>query len=105
MSKTHYEHEVVRSAFKTVLKFTKTDKFGEAYVVVLLIDKIIHLHGGFHSEFFVCIRFDRAKYRVGVSINQCCDHKLYAAMLGEFMIILQETLGSLDTIDIELFEL
>lgn len=105
INKTNYEHEVVRQATETVLKFTKTTKFGEAYDLVLLIDKFIHLHGGFHSEFYIRTAFDLCRYLVGVGTNKCSDGKLYGVMLDLSRVILQEALEGLDKIDIELYEL
>jgi hypothetical protein len=66
--------------------------FGEAYDLVLLIDKFIHFHVGFQSE--VCIRtsFDLARYLVGVGTNKCGDEKLYSAMLDLSRVMLQEAL-------------
>lgn len=105
ISKTQYEDEVVRQATETVLKFTKTAKFGEAYDLVLLIDKFIHLHGGFHSEFYIRTGFSLARYLVGVGTNKCSDEKLYSSMLDLSRVILLEALEGLDKIDIELCEL
>jgi hypothetical protein len=105
INKTHYEHEVVRQATETVLKFTKQAKFGEAYDLVLLVDKFIHLHGGFQSEFYIRTGFDLARYLVGVGTNKCSDEKLYNAMLDLSRVILQEALEGLDRINIELHEL
>jgi hypothetical protein len=105
VNKTHYEHEVVRQATETVFKFTKQAKFGEAYDLVLLIDKFIHFHGGFQSGFYIRTGFDLARYLVGVGTNKCSDEKLYTAMLDLSRVILQEALEGLDKIDIELIEL
>lgn len=105
INKTQYEHEVVRQATQTVLKFTKTAKFGEAHDLVLLIDKFIHIHGGFQSEFYIRTGFDLARYLVGVGTNKCSDEKLYSAMLDLSRVILLEALEGLDKIDIELYEL
>lgn len=102
---TQYEHEVVRQATQTVLKFTKTAKFTEAHDLVLLIDKFIHIHGGFQSEFYIRTGFDLARYLVGVGTNKCSDEKLYNAMLDLSRVILTEALEGLDKIDIELYEL
>ncbi|KAF1939431.1 hypothetical protein EJ02DRAFT_408534 [Clathrospora elynae] len=105
ISKANSEHEVVRQATETVLKFTKTAKFGEAYDLVLLVDRFIHLHGGFQSEFYIRTGFDLARYLVGVGTHKCSDEKLYSAMLDLSRLILQEALAGLDKIDIELYEL
>ncbi|KAF2003741.1 hypothetical protein P154DRAFT_617628 [Amniculicola lignicola CBS 123094] len=104
-SKTHYEHEVVKHATETVLKSTRTAKFGEAYELVLLIDRFVHLQGGFKSEFYILTGFNLAKYLVGIGTNRCSDEKLYASMLDLSRIILQEALQGLDKVDIELGEL
>jgi tetratricopeptide (TPR) repeat protein len=104
-SKTAYEHEVVKQASETVLRFTKTSKFAEAYDLVLLIDRFIHVHGGFHSEFYIRTGFNLSKYLVGIDTHKCGDVKLYAAMLDLSRTILQEALKGLDKIDIELVEL
>ncbi|CAO2655726.1 Nn.00g045290.m01.CDS01 [Neocucurbitaria sp. VM-36] len=105
INKTHYEHEFVKQATETVLKFTKTAKFAEAYDLVLLIDRFIHLHGGFRSEFYIRTGFNLARYLVGVGTNKCGDAKLYSAMLDLSRTILQEALEGLDKIEIELCEL
>jgi tetratricopeptide (TPR) repeat protein len=104
-SKIAYEHEVVKQASETVLRFTKSSKFVEAYDLVLLIDRFIHLHGGFHSEFYIRTGFNLSKYLVGIDTHKCGDVKLYAAMLDLSRTILQEALKGLDKIDIELEEL
>jgi tetratricopeptide (TPR) repeat protein len=103
--KTAYEHEVVRQASEAVLRFTKTAKFAEAYDLVLLIDRFIHLHGGFQSEFYIRTGFNLSKYLVGIDTHKCSDAKLYTAMLDLSRVILQEALKGLDKIDIELVEL
>ncbi|KAF2874331.1 hypothetical protein BDV95DRAFT_604517 [Massariosphaeria phaeospora] len=105
VNKTHYEHTVVKHASGTVLKFTKTAKFAEAYDLVLLIDRFIHKHGGFDSEFYIRTGFDLAKYLVGVGTKRCSDEKLYSAMLDLSRAMLQDALQGLDKIDIELYEL
>ena len=105
ISKLHYEHEVVRQATETVLKFTKTAKFAEAYDLVLLIDRFIHINGGFKSEFYIRTGFSVSRYLVGVGTNKCGDEKLYGSMVELSRTILQEALAGLDDIDIELHEL
>jgi hypothetical protein len=105
ISKTHYEHEVVRQATETVLRFTKTTKFAEAHDLVILIDKFIHLHGGFHSEFYIRTGFSLAMYLVGVGTNKCSDEKLRSSMLDLSRVIMQEALEHLDETDIEISEL
>ncbi|KAI8935152.1 hypothetical protein NX059_007745 [Plenodomus lindquistii] len=102
ISQTHYEQEVVRRATETVLKFTKTAKFGEAYDLVLLIDKFIHLHGGYTSSVYIHTAFDLCRYLVGVGTNKCSDSKLYTTMLDLSRTILQEAIESLDKTDIQL---
>ncbi|KAF2468604.1 uncharacterized protein BDR25DRAFT_265365, partial [Lindgomyces ingoldianus] len=104
-SKTSCEQEVVKQATETVLRFTKTAKFSEAYELVLLIDRFIHVHGGFHSEFYIRTAFNLAKYLVGIDTGKCGDEKLYAVMLDLSRVILQEALKGLDKIDMELSEL
>ncbi|KAH7135593.1 hypothetical protein B0J11DRAFT_596731 [Dendryphion nanum] len=105
INKAHYEQEVVKQAKETVLKFTKQAKFSEAYDLVLLIDRFIHLHGGFQSEVYILVGFDLAKYLAGIGTNKCSDEKLYVAMLDMSREILQEALAGLDKVDIDLFEL
>ncbi|KAF2737069.1 hypothetical protein EJ04DRAFT_135561, partial [Polyplosphaeria fusca] len=105
ISKVHYEHEVVRHGCETVLRFTKTAKFAEAYDLVLLIDRFIHLNGGYQSEFHIRTGFNLAKYLAGIGTNKCGDEKIYSFMLDLSRIILQEALGGLDKIDIDLCEL
>lgn len=105
VNKSHLEHEVVRQATETVLKFTKTAKFTEAFDLVLLIDRFIHLHGGFKSEFYIRTGFDVSRYLVGIGTNKCADEKLYVSMVELSRTILQEALTGLDDIDIELHEL
>lgn len=80
-------------------------KFGEAYDLVLLIDKFVHLNGGFRSEFYIRIGFNLPGYLVGVGTNKCSDDKLYTNMLELSRVILHEALEGLDKIDIELCEL
>ena len=105
VNKAHLEHEVVRQATDTVLKFTKTAKFTEAYDLVLLIDRFIHLHGGFKSEFYIRTGFNVSRYLVGIDTNKCADEKLYASMTELSRTILQEALAGLDNVYIELHEL
>jgi hypothetical protein len=105
VSRSHYEHEVVKHAMESVFKYTKTAKFAEAYELALLIDRYIHIHGGFHSEYYIRAGFNLAKYLVGVSTTRCGDQKLYAKMLDLSRVILQESLKGLDKIDMELYEL
>jgi hypothetical protein len=105
INKTHAEHEVVRQATETVLRFTKTAKFTEAYDLVLLIDRFIHVHGGFKSEFYIRTGFNVSRYLVGIGTNKCGDGKLYTSMVELSRTILQEALAGLDDVDIELHEL
>ncbi|ORX96502.1 hypothetical protein BCR34DRAFT_497725 [Clohesyomyces aquaticus] len=104
-SKTHCEHEVVRRSTEAVLRYTKTAKFSEAYDLVLLIDRFIHIYGGFRSEFYIRTGFSLAKYLVGVDTTKCGDEQLYIKMLDLSRVILQEALKGLDLIDMELSEL
>jgi tetratricopeptide (TPR) repeat protein len=105
IDKAHYEHEIVRQATETVLKFTKTAKFTEAYDLVLLIDRFVHVNGGFKSEFYIRAGFNVSKYLVGIGTNKCGDEKLCASMVELSRTILQEALAGLDDVDIELHEL
>ncbi|KAF2279901.1 uncharacterized protein EI97DRAFT_105100 [Westerdykella ornata] len=105
VTKTRYEHEVIKRALDKVHAYTKSAKFVEAYDLALLMDRFIHLHGGFESESYIRIGFTLAKYLVGVGTNKCGDQKLYAAMLDFSRIVLQESLKGLDRVDIELDEL
>ncbi|KAJ4330171.1 hypothetical protein N0V87_010239 [Didymella glomerata] len=105
ISKMHHEHEVIRHATETVLKFTKTAKFAEAYDLVLLIDRFIHINGGFKSEFYICTGFSVSRYLVGIGTNKCGDEKLHASMVELSRTILQEALAGLDDVEIELHEL
>lgn len=104
-SKTHYGQEVVKHAEISVLNYTKTGKYAEAYDLVLLIDRFIHMHGGFHCEFYVRVGFNLAKYLVGVGTTKCGDQKLYATMFNLSIMILQEALQGLDLVEMELHEL
>jgi hypothetical protein len=101
----HYEHEVVKHAEEDVFRHTKAGEFIEAYELVLLIDRFIRLHGGFHSEFYILTGLNLAKYLVGVGTNRCRDQKLYGSMFGLSLEILQDSLRGLDRIDMELYEL
>lgn len=105
VNKTRLEHEVVREATETVLKFTKTAKFTEAYDLVLLIDRFIHLHGGFKSDLYIRTGFDVSRYLVGIGTTKCGDEKLYASMVELSRTVLQEALAGLDDAEIELDEL
>ncbi|KAF3044351.1 hypothetical protein E8E12_009191 [Didymella heteroderae] len=105
ISKVDHEYEVVRQATETVLKFTKTAKFSEAYDLVLLIDRFIHINGGFRSEFFIRTGFSVSRYLVGIGTNKCGDEKLYASMVELSRTILQEALAGLDDVEIDLHEL
>ncbi|KAF2746711.1 hypothetical protein M011DRAFT_477936 [Sporormia fimetaria CBS 119925] len=105
LTKTHYEHKVVEHAVKSLFTYTSSGKFAEAYDLVLIIDRFIHLQGGFQSEYYIRVGFTLAKYLVGVGTSRCGDQKLYTAMLDLSRIILQESLRGLDKIDMELIEL
>ncbi|KAF2193483.1 hypothetical protein K469DRAFT_789149 [Zopfia rhizophila CBS 207.26] len=105
IAKAHYEHVLVERATKTVFHFTKTAKFHEAYDLTLLIDRFIHIHGGFRSEFYIRIGFDLAKYLVGVGSNRCGEEKFYGTMLDLSRAILLEALEGIDKIDMEISEL
>jgi hypothetical protein len=105
ISKAQYENEVVRQATETVLKLSKQAKFAEAYDLALLVDRFIHLHGGFQSELNIRTGFDLSRYLVGINTNKCSDEKLYNAMLDLSRTILQEALEGLDKTDIQLHEL
>ena len=105
INKANCEHETVRQATETVLKFTKTAKFTEAYDLALLIDRFIHLHGGFKSELYIRTGFRISQYLVGIGTNTCGDDKLYTSMVELSRTILPEALAGLDDVDIELHEL
>lgn len=104
-SEAHYENVVIKQATATVLNYTRTGKFGEAYELVLLVDRFIHLNGGFHCEFYIRTAFDLAKYLVGVGTNKSGNAKQYNAMIDLSRVILQEALVGLDKVDIDLCEL
>ncbi|KAF2649669.1 hypothetical protein K491DRAFT_721459 [Lophiostoma macrostomum CBS 122681] len=106
VNKTKYEPDVVKHATETVFRFTKTAKFSEAYDLVLLIDRFVHLQGGFHSShFYIHIGLDLAKSLVGIGTTKCSDSKLYGVMLDLSRVILQEVLKGLDDFDMDLCEL
>ncbi|KAF2203817.1 hypothetical protein GQ43DRAFT_497645 [Delitschia confertaspora ATCC 74209] len=104
-TKLSYEHTVVQKAIKALYNYTKSAKFSEGYDLALLVDRYIHLQGGFHNEFYIRTGLDIAKYLVGIGTNRCGDEKLYGAMLELSRTVLLDTLEGLEKIDMELDEL
>jgi tetratricopeptide (TPR) repeat protein len=100
-----YEHAIVAHAEKQVFEYTKASKFAEAYELVVIIDRFVNLHGGFHSEAYVRSGLNLAKYLVGIGTQKCGDQKLYGTMFSLALEILQESLRGLDKVVMELYEL
>lgn len=95
----HYELTVIERATAIVLEHTKHSRFQEAYDLAALIDRFIHLQGGFRTEQNIHTGFKLALYLAGRGTLRCEDSKLIRTMIDLSRIILREALEGSETLD------
>ncbi|KAF2089031.1 hypothetical protein K490DRAFT_38494 [Saccharata proteae CBS 121410] len=88
----HAEAAILERSIQMVLECTNSLRFQDAYDFALLVDRFVHLEGGFHSRQHVLAGFRLCLYLTGRRTKQCQDAKLYQAMLELSKTILRETL-------------
>jgi hypothetical protein len=83
---------IVEKMAPMVLEYTNSSKFQEAYELVLLVDRFIHLQGGYRYHHFILQGFNLALYLSGRHTKGCQEVKLRGSMLELGKIVLGESL-------------
>ncbi|KAF2812543.1 uncharacterized protein BDZ99DRAFT_413339 [Mytilinidion resinicola] len=102
---SHYELTVIERATEMVLEHTKHSRFQEAYDLAALIDRFIHLQGGFHTEQSIRVGFRLALCLTGRGTLRCADAKLNRTMLDLSRILLAEALQGSETVNLTFTDL
>ena len=101
----HCDFEVIEAATQEVLLYTDSARFQEAYHLAVLIDRFIHLQGGFQHLQSIRTGFKLSLYLAGRGTKRCKDPKLGQAMLKLSEIILHQALKGCRTFSMVLTDL